>query len=1075
METGRIISASLSLLNVRKQEGKPVMLLFLHHFSLGIGVALFYTAANVLFLSNYDISYLPYVYLMAAVLMIVAARAYQYVEHHYKVTQTYILSIIFLLVSVILFWLGLKVLGYLWIIFMMLAWHRSIYLVSNLEFWGVSSSIFDIRQSKRLFSLISAGDVPAKLLGYLSVTALVPFVGTENLLILSIVSFGVSIYVLQRILNIEGVEQALHHQESDNIYEIKSASFSKRFFRSDLVKALCYLSLWASLAFMILNYAFLHEVQGRFKTEGELAQFFGLFYAIGNAIILLSKVFLTGRLVNKIGIKTTLILSPLLILCFSFFILFTGSDSKKIIWIFMIMMLLGEVLQYSLYYPVFLALFQPLKTSVRNFGHIITKGIFEPIGLFIAGLALLVVFNFLDVHNLYYINIFLLISLLGWIAAVFYTGRVYLGSLRDAVKQRFVEGTELGLKDKAYETILETKLNSNYPEEVTYALQMLERTKTNKDYKNYLLNVLKHPNDDVVIYASNKTGEYKLKEAMPEINSILAAFNVSPKVKASAIKTYCMINMAETEPIIPFLETNNYEIKSASIVNLLQYGGLDAIMAAGKELEQLMNGDVNDKISAAKILGELKNPQLYKLIVRLLFDEDTNVQNEALTSCRYIKHPKLLSYLLGMMQTGHYSSRLKTALQAHGEEAAEEIYQFISKETDRHKITFLVQVLGGVKNTYSENALLSMINYPDIDINEKVLNSLYSVQFNNRKYEAKIKPLIENFLTKVEWIYAALPYLFNDKLVRNALIDEIDKTIKLLLYLLSFLYDRASIKKAISGIDSKSRNKRADALEILDTLLPGDLFNRFNWIAGSRTIDEKIHHFSVSYLNTSHDILSHILKRGEKEFHPWTITTAVHALEIEEMSQQIKDKYATYHLESVRKIYHKKVNKLNEDKSTTITMVHKDQHLSQVERVIILKSTSLFADTPDNILAEIAGIVKEVRIGSDTQIFAKGDDGDCMYIIYEGEVSIHDGNHEYAVLKNRDFFGELALLDSESRSTSATAKKETLLLKIDQFDFIELISDRSEVAKGILTILSLRIRKQNELIKELKAKLNENS
>jgi hypothetical protein len=254
--------------------------------------------------------------------------------------------------------------------------------------------------------------------------------------------------------------------------------------------------------------------------------------------------------------------------------------------------------------------------------------------------------------------------------------------------------------------------------------------------------------------------------------------------------------------------------------------------------------------------------------------------------------------------------------------------------------------------------------------------------------------------------------------------------------------------------------------------LPGELFNRFNWIAGGRSLDEKIHHFAQSYLNTSHDLLLHILKKGEKEFHSWTITTAMHALEIESMSKQIREKYATYHVESVRKIFQKKMNKFNEDKSNIITMVQNDQHLSQVERVIILKSTSLFADTPDNILAEIAGIVKEVRIGADTQIFAKGDDGDCMYIIYEGEISIHDGNHEYARLKNRDFFGELALLDSEARSTAATTKSETLLLRIDQFDFIELLSDRSEVAKGILTILSQRIRKQNELIKELKAKLN---
>lgn len=1073
MEKERIIAASLNLLNVRKQEGKPVMLLFLHHFSLGIGVALFYTAANVLFLSNYDIAYLPVAYMLAAAFMIITAKLYQYIEHQFKITHAYILSVVLILVSVILFWIGLRVSAYLWIIFLMLAWHRSVYLVANLEFWGVSSSILDIRQSKRLFSLISAGDVPAKLIGYLSVTALVPFIGTENLLIFSIGAFAVSIYVLQKIINTEGISELLINNESDNIYEVKNAGFSKRFFRSDLVKALCYLSLLASLAFMILNYAFLHEVQGRFKSEIELAQFFGLFYAIGNGIILLSKVFLTGRLVNRIGVRASLMITPLILLVFSTFILITGYDSQiQIIWLFMMMMLIGEVTNYSLHFPIFLALFQPLKKSVKAMAHIITKGIFEPIGLFLAGLVLIFVFNFLEFNNLYYINMFLLLSLAGWIAAVVYTGRVYLESLKEAVKQRFVEGTELGIKEKEYEKILEGKLNSNFPEEVIYALQMLEKVKGNKEYKNYLLHVLNHPNDDVIIYAADKAGEYNIKEAMPAINSILASETISAKVKASAIKTYCMINLADTEPMIPFLETANYEIKSSSIVNLLKFGGLDAILAAGKELDKLMNGNTGDKITAAKILCDLKNPQLYKLIVRLLFDEDKNVQNEALTACRYVQHPKLLSYLMGMMHNGHLSSRLKSALQAHGEDAATEIQQVISKQNDSNKILFLIQVLGGIKGRQSENGLISLVDYPDIDINEKVLIALHNIYIHKKELEVKFSPFVDKLHEKAEWIYSSLPYLANDKLVSNALINEINKSIKSILYLFSFIYDRATIKKVIAGLESNSKIKRADAMEILDNLLPGELFKRFNRIAGGRTMDEKIEHFSTARANSAHAILTHILTSGEKEFHSWTITTALHALELEKMSHQVKEIYSSHHLESVRKIFQGKLSKLKHDNSNTITMVHNDQHLSQVERVIILKSTSLFADTPDTILAEIAGIVKEVRIGPGTQVFAKGDDGDCMYIIYEGEISIHDGNHEYAVLRNRDFFGELALLDSESRSTSATTKAETLLLRIDQYDFIELLSDRSEVAKGILTILSQRIRKQNELIKELKAKLN---
>ncbi|MBT7994309.1 MAG: cyclic nucleotide-binding domain-containing protein [Bacteroidetes bacterium] len=142
--------------------------------------------------------------------------------------------------------------------------------------------------------------------------------------------------------------------------------------------------------------------------------------------------------------------------------------------------------------------------------------------------------------------------------------------------------------------------------------------------------------------------------------------------------------------------------------------------------------------------------------------------------------------------------------------------------------------------------------------------------------------------------------------------------------------------------------------------------------------------------------------------------------------------------------------------------------LLDIEKVIILKSTSLFTETPENILVDIANIIKEERIEEGQSIFTKGDMGTCMYIINEGEVNIHDGDLSLAVLKNRDFFGELALLDPEPRSASAKASKDTLLLRLDQEAFYELMSERMEVAKGILKILCRRIRNQNDVITGLK-------
>jgi CRP/FNR family transcriptional regulator, cyclic AMP receptor protein len=97
-----------------------------------------------------------------------------------------------------------------------------------------------------------------------------------------------------------------------------------------------------------------------------------------------------------------------------------------------------------------------------------------------------------------------------------------------------------------------------------------------------------------------------------------------------------------------------------------------------------------------------------------------------------------------------------------------------------------------------------------------------------------------------------------------------------------------------------------------------------------------------------------------------------------------------------------------------------------------------------------------------TVIFKEGEIGDCMYIIHQGEVRIHKSNTTLAVLKEREVFGELALLDPEVRSATATADSNCILFRIDQEPLYEVIENRPEVARGFIKILCQRLRAQNE-------------
>src|SRR5262249_53818979 len=63
-----------------------------------------------------------------------------------------------------------------------------------------------------------------------------------------------------------------------------------------------------------------------------------------------------------------------------------------------------------------------------------------------------------------------------------------------------------------------------------------------------------------------------------------------------------------------------------------------------------------------------------------------------------------------------------------------------------------------------------------------------------------------------------------------------------------------------------------------------------------------------------------------------------------------------------------------------------------LEKAIALKAAVMFAEAPEEVLADIAAIVEEVEVAAGETVIAKGEAGDSMYLIVEGQVRVHDGD-----------------------------------------------------------------------------------
>ncbi|RKZ20683.1 hypothetical protein DRQ18_05845 [bacterium] len=117
---------------------------------------------------------------------------------------------------------------------------------------------------------------------------------------------------------------------------------------------------------------------------------------------------------------------------------------------------------------------------------------------------------------------------------------------------------------------------------------------------------------------------------------------------------------------------------------------------------------------------------------------------------------------------------------------------------------------------------------------------------------------------------------------------------------------------------------------------------------------------------------------------------------------------------------------------------------------------------------KMAEIGYEKKLAPGEVLFREGDPGDEMYLIKKGEIKITkrigDQEKVLAVLKEGDFFGEMAIIDGSPRSASAIAATETELVIVDREAFLKQIRENPFI-EYVLETLIKRLRETDELLK----------
>ena len=1093
------------LFGIKTSETRTVALFMLHNFLLGIGSILVYVAANVLLLEHDPTHSLPKGYIFGALATMAVGRIYTHFEHHYllkRLAVRVLLAVVALTgVLGVLVTTGHSVVAAVAV----MAGYRVIYLLTNLEFWGVSAVVFDVRQSKRLFSIISSGDMPAKALGAI-LAALIHGNGALPVLLgVSFVAYLGALFALRATLGTHVVEATARPIRLPQ--RAPGQLVRQLFGGSELVLAMCLSLLTIAAVLTGVEYMFFINVKHKFHESAEITRSVGWVLGITYLAAMFFKLLVSRQALERYGVQWSLRLLPVVALgALAVFggLQVAGKYSQVgQLSFFCGLYLLLEVLRRTVFDPVFLVLFQPLAPQQRLAAHTLAKGFYEPLGMALTG-----VLFFALRHNgwldgsapFLWMGGLLLLALL-LLRRTYFS---YLAELQEGLGRRFTETAELALPDAARQVVL-MHLHSPRPTEVLNAVAWL-RQRQPATLAEHAPTLLRHADERVRLAVL----------AAPEVCPILAdtlqelaRHDPTPPVREAAAR-----QLAAASPAAPavaeLLAGPDMAARQGAIRGCFETEPQHA--AARQDLQLLLHDPSPAAHRAALILLRFYSSEIQtQLIDDSLASSEPGVAQAALAAIGTVGQLPLATYLLPALADKQRWQPAADSLVALGPAVLPLVRQALHRTASDACTHHLVTVLERLGAPVGRPALVELAQGPNLFSRALALRALR--RFPPAPADA---PVFGQLLRQEFGLAAQLLHglVADHRVALHATVDyELNLLLQRVFGLLAQLYDGDLVATAQRNVAHAARERQANALEILDNLIPRPVYQGLQALLDDTSVAEKaalfagltqqpsapVRAYSMAVASPGgaednavavaapprapvphHETLpALLLRRGPAAFTAWTLSVALRhwhptAADAPALLRPYLQSTNPLLAESAQlaaaQLAARRGHVLPVSSFYASAMSHTattEAHVSALERVVVLQRTALFAHTPENVLSSIVPIMKEVTYQAGEEIFAKGDIGTSLFIVHDGQVGVFDGHQQLATFGPGDFFGELALLDTEPRSATAAALSQVLVFRLDQEDFYDLMEERGEVLRNILRMLCQRIRRQNEKMREL--------
>jgi ATP:ADP antiporter, AAA family len=1042
-------------LNVKPEEQAQVALMLVMGFFIGIFVATYQVTSESLFLNSLS-GELNKAFFISGGLGIAFTLIFSFFQNRIRFVALAV-------ASMTLIFFGTAALHYFYhfgtdslhknVLILMYCLSGPMIAILLLCYWGIFGRLFDFKQSKRIIGWIDTGQLIAIILAnFLIPLSASLFPDTSDYLLVCDISLVGAIACLLFI--------TIRYSHGKFKVGVVSAAIRKETSFANIFrdKYVLLLSVFLVVSVVTLNFnqfVFQTILNKQYTSQRDLTNFLAYFNGVIYLLSLFMQTFLNDKILSTYGIRTSLIILPILsgalalvsFLCGAIFGYDLVANSSAFVYFFLFVALtrlFNSMIRDSLENPVFKLMFVPLDSHVRFGTQAKVEGVVSESGRLIAG-GCIFLFSLVPFFKILWIPAMVvgLCVLYYFVIQKLYAG--YKNKIRSKLENIDYAQDKLELGYKQIAKRLESKLLERSTSKAVFSFKLLEKIEP-AHVGTWINALMKNVQEDAKDFAQRRMNEVKGLSVSDQY-----VIRADRDVQENTTKK--MLTSFDLQALI----TNGGDITKQRIKTLAR------------------SAEANDRQYAAELLLHSSNDESISYLIELLSDLETKVRKTAISTAIKVHNTEVIYALIDNLPNPVFSNQTINALVLIGGKALAPLENaFYRSGQNTQTVMRIIQVIGRIGGQRAKELLWSKIDYPDKVVVSQVLVSLGECGFKAGTSQiTRIKYAIESDIADIAWNLNAMEVISSNQeneRLNVALIQEDLHDIDHIYMLLAMLYDTRSIQLVKENIESGTSEGVTYAIELLDVFLSEQLKVKIIPVLDDISNAEKVNRLEIFFPRMKLDeklALKFLINRDFTQSNRWTKVCALeeigkrkivdfkldliaHLFNPDRLIREMAG-WALYQIDEEE--YHRNVTRLDEVSKRWLDrciISNQQIQLRLFQKVIFFQSLPLFDGVSGVALSFLADISKEQRLRADESLSIDEKINNDFFIVYSGSVQYYDKSRYVADFGKGQFVGEMVSSAGFANSNLIITKEESILLKINKDQFYELLADNVKLADKFL-------------------------